>query len=410
MPLSDIKIRNAKPKEKPYKLADGGGLFVLVKPTGSKLWQLKYRYLGKEKIFSAGPYPLVGAAEARAIRDNVKKLLANGTDPTQHRRVTKQLKMEACENTFEAVARRWLSIKKIEDSHEARSLRRLELHAFPRIGPRPIGEIKTLELANCLEAIEKEGINETAHRIKQLIQQTFRYAVRKGLIEHNPAGDLRDIIGHEPVTSRACIPPAELPQLLRDMEAYKGDRLTKAAMRLLLLCFTRTGELIGARWEEIDWDRHEWVVPAERMKMRNPHLVPLSRQALEIFKELREITGKHDLVFFSPANKDKYISNNAVLSALKRMGYRSCMTGHGFRALASTILNEQRKYHPDIIERQLAHADRNEVRAVYNRADYLLERKKMMQEWADFLEAAVKEENRVVKGKFGQSQRASQNA
>jgi hypothetical protein len=242
MPLSDIKIRNAKPKEKPYKLADGGGLFVLVKPTGSKLWQLKYRYLGKEKIFSAGPYPLVGAAEARAIRDNVKKLLANGTDPTQHRRVTKQLKMEACENTFEAVARRWLSIKKIEDSHEARSLRRLELHAFPRIGLRPIGEIKTLELANCLEAIEKEGINETAHRIKQLIQQTFRYAVRKGLIEHNPAGDLRDIIGHEPVTSRACIPPAELPQLLRDMETYKGDRLTKAAMRLLLLCFTQAHE------------------------------------------------------------------------------------------------------------------------------------------------------------------------
>jgi len=192
------------------------------------------------------------------------------------------------------------------------------------------------------------------------------------------------------------------------METYKGDRLTKAAMRLLLLCFTRTGELIGARWEEIDWDRHEWVVPAERMKMRNPHLVPLSRQALEIFKELREITGKHDLVFFSPANKDKYISNNAFLSALKRMGYRGRMTGHGFRALASTILNEQRKYHSDIIERQLAHADRNEVRAVYNRADYLLERRKMMQDWADFLEAAVKGENRVVKAKFGKSSKADQ--
>ena len=406
MPLSDIRIRNAKPKEKPYKLADGGGLFVLVKPTGSKLWQMKYRYMGKEKIFSVGAYPLVGAAEAREARNNIKKLLRDGIDPTQHRRVTKQLKMEACENTFEAVARRWMEIKKAEDSHKDRSLRRLELHAFRRIGFRPITEIKTMEIANCLEAIEKGGINETAHRIKQLIQQVFRYAVRKGLIEHNPAGDLRDIIGHDPVVSRACIPPAELPQLLRDIEAYRGDRLTIAAMRLLLLCFTRTGELIGARWGEINWDRQEWIIPAERMKMRNPHLVPLSRQALEIFKELHEITGKHNLVFFSPANQDKYISNNAVLSALKRMGYKGRMTGHGFRSLASTILNEQRKYHPDIIERQLAHTDHNEVRAVYNRADYILERKKMMQEWADFLDSVAKGESHIVKGEFGNLQKA----
>ncbi len=386
MKLSDTKIRNAKPKERPYKLADGGGLSVLVKSTGSKLWHLKYRYMGKEKVFSVGMYPLVGAAEAREIRDNVKKLLASGIDPTQHRRLSKQQKMEACENTFEAVARRWLAIKKIEDSHEVRSLRRLELHAFPRIGFRPIGEIKTIELANCLEAIERDGIIETANRIKQLMQQVFRYAVRRGIIEHNPAGDLRDIISHQEVKNRACIPPAELPALLRDMETYKGDVLTKAAMQLLLLCFTRTGELIGARWEEIDWAREEWRIPAERMKMRNPHIVPLSQQALAVFRELQSITGSREFVFFSPANKSKFISNNAVLSALKRMGYTGRMTGHGFRALASTILNEQRKFHPDIIERQLAHADRNEVRAIYNRADYLLERKKMMQDYADLLD------------------------
>lgn len=416
MPLSEMKIRNARPQNRPYKLFDGGGLFLLVsplaeksdggKPSTSKLWKIKYRYRGKEREYAAGAYPLIGVSEAREIRNNVKKLLANGIDPTQHRRSTKQQKMEACENTFEAVARRWLSIKKIEDSHEKRSLRRMELHAFPRIGFRPIGEIKMIEIANCLEAIERKGILETAHIIKQLIQQVFRYAARRGIIEHNPAGDLRDIIGHEPVIGRACIPPAELPQLLRDMGAYNGDKLTKAAMRLLLLCFTRTRELIEARWEEIDWDRQEWHIPAARMKMRNPHLVPLSRQASEIFKELYEITGKRDLVFFSPSNKAKYISNNAVLSALKRMGYAGRMTGHGFRSLASTILNEQRQYHPDVIERQLAHADKDEIRAAYNRAEYLLERKKMMQDWADFIDWVAKGESNIVKGEFGNLQKA----
>lgn len=402
MPLSDIKIRNAKPKEKPYKLTDGEGLFLLITPSGGKLWKQKYRYLGKEKQYALGAYPLVGLLEAREIRANVKKLLANGIDPTQHRRLTKQQKMEACENTFEAVARRWLSIKKIEDSHQVRSLRRLELHAFPRIGFRPIGEIKTIELANCLEAIERDGIVETANRIKQLMQQVFRYAVRRGIIEHNPAGDLRDIIGHADVKNRACIPPAELPALLKDMKAYKGDKLTKSAMWLLALTFVRTGELIGAKWDEIDWARAEWHIPAERMKMKNPHVVPLAKQSLAIFRELQETTGKHGLVFFSPANKEKHISNNAVLSALKRMGYNGRMTGHGFRALASTILNEQRKYHPDIIERQLAHADRNEVRAVYNRADYLLERKKMMQDWAAFLDSVLRDADNVVLGNFSE--------
>jgi integrase len=410
MPLSDIKIRNAKSNHKPYKLTDGGGLYILIKPTASKLWQLKYRYMGKERTFSVGAYPLVGAAEAREIRDNVKKLLRNGIDPTQHRRVTKQQKMVACENTFEAVARRWLSVKKTTEAATIqRSLRRLELHAFPRIGCRPIGEIKTIEIANCLEAIERKGINETAHTIKQLIQQVFRYAIRRGIIEHNPAGDLRDILGHVPVKNRACVPPAELPALLQAMETYKGNGLTRSAMWLLALTFVRTRELIEARWEEIDWDRQEWHIPAARMKMRNPHFVPLSRQAMEIFKELHKITGNHGFIFFSPANKDKHLSNNAVLSALKWMGYKKRMTGHGFRALASTILNEQRQYHPDIIERQLAHADKNEVRAAYNRAEYLLERKKMMQDWADFLDSVAKGESRVIKGEFGRHEGTDQN-
>lgn len=396
MALSDTKARNAKPKDKPYKLADGLGLFLLVTPTGSKHWRLKYHFLGKERLFSVGPYPVVGLADARAQRDEVKKLLLQGIDPTQHRRTTKMQKMEASQNTFEAVARRWMAIKNVEPAHQARSLRRLEMHAFPRMGFRPIDDIKTAEIASCLEAIERDGVNETANRIKQIIQQVFRYAVRRGLIENNPAGDLRDIIRRKPVENRACIPPAELPQLLRDMAAYQGDPLTIAATKLLALTFVRTGELTGARWEEIDWDRCEWKIPAERMKMRHEHIVPLASQALAILKGLQEITGKRELVFFSAANKDKHISNNCVLSALKRMGYNGRMTGHGFRALASTILNEQRKYHPDIIEKQLAHADRNEVRAVYNRADYLLERKKMMQDWANFLDKTLADGGDVI--------------
>ena len=313
--------------------------------------------------------------------------------------------MEAGQNSFEVVARRWLSIKKIDETHRTRSIRRLELHAFSRIGFRPIQEIKTIELANCLEAVEREGVIETANRVKQIIQQVFRYAVRKGLIEHNPAGDLRDIIGHAPIKNRACIVPSELPTLLQKMSAYKGDPLTIAAMRLLALTFVRTGELIGAKWEEIDWARCEWHIPAERMKMRRDHIVPLARQSIVILKDLQKVTGKFDLVFYSPANNSKFISNNAVLSALKRMGYKGRMTGHGFRALASTILNEQRKYHPDVIEKQLAHADRNEVRAAYNHADYLLERKKMMQDWADFLDGVLSSPDRVVLGDFTKSRK-----
>ena len=400
MPLTDVKIRSAKAADAPYKLFDGGGLFLLVKPNGSKLWRVKYRYLNKEKLYSIGVYPTISMAEARAARDRIKKLLSEGVDPTLQRRTIKHKKKEASQNTLEALARRWLDMKKIEPEHKQRSLRRLEYHAFPKLGFRPIEEITTVELVSCLEAIERKGVLETAHRVKQLLQQVFRYAVRKGLLTHNPAGDLRDIISHTPVQNRACIPPAELPELLRAIEAYKGDVLTLAVIKLLALTFVRTGELIGAEWSEIDFARNEWIIPAERMKMRRDHIVPLSKQSLAIFKSLEGITGKHGFVFFSPANKSKYISNNAALSALKRMGYAGRMTGHGFRALASTILNEQRKYHPDVIEKQLAHAERNEVRAAYNRADYLLERKKMMQEWADYLDSALANPDKVVKGDF----------
>ena len=405
MYLSDVRIRTAKPQQKPYKLFDGGGLFLLVQPNGSKLWRVKYRYTGKERVYSIGAYPAISMAEARQTRESVKKLLAEGIDPILNRRTTKHQHIEASQKTLEVVARRWFDVKKGEDEHKERSLRRLELYAFPRMGFRPIQEITTLELVTCLEAVEKRGILETAHRVKQLLQQVFRYAVRRGLITHNPAGDLRDVLAFPEKNNFACIRPAELPSLLKAINAYNGDVLTLSAMKLLAYTFVRTGELIGARWEEIDWTRQEWLIPGERMKMGREHVVPLARQTLALLEELRVITGDREFVFFAPANKEKHLSNGAILSALRRMGYAGRMTGHGFRSLASTTLNEQRKYHPDVIERQLAHAERNEVRAAYNRAEYLLERKKMMQEWADFLDGVLVNTDKIVHTNFSKGKR-----
>lgn len=400
MSLSDAKIRTAKPANKPYKLFDGGGLFLFVQPSGSKLWRLKYRFLNKERLYSIGPYPVFGIGQARQEREAVKRLLAEGIDPTLHRKTTKHQRMEASQNNLEAVTRRWFEVKRGEQEHKERSLRRLELYAFPKLGFRPIHEISTLELVTCLEAVERRGILETAHRVKQLLQQVFRYAVRRGLITHNPAGDLRDVLAYPEKNNFACIRPAELPGLLKAIASYNGDALTLQAMKLLAYTFVRTGELIGARWEEIDWTRQEWLIPAERMKMGREHIVPLARQSVTVLEDLKKLTGHRDFVFFAAANKEKHLSNGAILGALRRMGYAGRMTGHGFRALASTILNEQRKYHPDVIERQLAHAERNEVRAAYNRADYLLERKKMMQDWADYLDGVLSSPDKVVQGNF----------
>ncbi len=321
MALTDAKLRSAKPIDRPYKLYDMNGLFILIMPNGSKLWRLKYQFLGKEKSCSLGAYPDVGLKEAREERDKLKKLLSQGVDPVQHKRTTLHQKMAASEHTLEALARRWLEIKNIDPTHKERSLRRLEIHAFPRLGFRPIHEITTVELVSCLETIERKEILETAHRVKQLLQQVFRYAVRKGLIVHNPAGDLRDMLAFPERSNFACIPPAELPALLKAMNGYKGSFLTRAAMRLLALTFVRTGELRAACWDEIDWARAEWHIPAARMKMRRDHIVPLARQTLAIFEELRAKTGKQPHIFHMGANKQKYLSEGAVLGALRRLGY-----------------------------------------------------------------------------------------
>ncbi|MFY9288400.1 MAG: integrase arm-type DNA-binding domain-containing protein [Alphaproteobacteria bacterium] len=403
MPLTDVKVRSAKPAAKPYKLYDSNGLFVFITPSGNKLWRLKYIYLKKERLCAIGAYPSIGLKEARETRDNLKKLIAQGIDPIQQRRNIQRERFEASQQTLEALTRRWLEIKSIDAEHRARSLRRMELHAFPKLGFRPIHEITTVELVSCLEAVERKGVLETAHRVKQVLQQVFRYAVRKGLIVHNPAGDLRDMLAFPEKNNFACINPEELPKLLKDMNAYNGSTLTRLGMRMLALTFVRTGELRAACWDEIDWARAEWRIPASRMKMRRDHIVPLARQTLSILEELKAKTGRQVHIFHAPANKLKYLSEGAILGALRRMGYGGHMTGHGFRSLASTILNEQRIYHPDIIEKQLAHADRNEIRAAYNRADYLLERKKMMQDWADYLDRALADQDNIIQGRFKNS-------
>ena len=407
MPLTDAKIRSAKPAAKPYKLYDMNGLFMLIKPNGSKLWRMKYHYLHKERLCALGSYPDLKLKDVREECMKLKKQLSQGIDPVQQRRTTIHQRMAASENTFEALARRWFEIKNIDDRHRERSLRRLEMHAFPRLGFRPIHEISTVEIVSCLEAIERKDVSETAHRVKQMVQQVFRYAIRKGLIQHNPAGDLRDVIGHTPVQNRACIPPSELPALLKSMKNYHGSDVTRTAMWMLAYTFVRTGELRAALWDEIDWARAEWHIPAERMKMRRDHVVPLARQTLALLQELRTKTGKQPHIFHMGGNKSKHLSECAVLSALKRMGYRGRMTGHGFRALASTILNEHHVYNADVIEKQLAHADRNEVRAAYNRADYMLERKKMMQDWADYLDRVLTGVDNVIRGNFAEGKPAA---
>ncbi|MEI6729746.1 MAG: site-specific integrase [Pseudomonadota bacterium] len=264
----------------------------------------------------------------------------------------------------------------------------MEQHVFPLIGALPITEITIPDVVEVIEAIGKHGTIETAKRMKQLISQVFRYSSQRGMCQHNPAADLRDILPTTEEKHYACVHPSELPELLAKIEARDND-FTKYAIKLLMFTFVRTGELIGAKWSEIDWDKEEWHIPKERMKMRRPHIVPLSQQAIAILKELQAITGNKPHVFHSTSSKSLHISNGTVLMGLRRMGYKNKMTGHGFRTLASTILNEK-GYAPDVIERQLAHEDEDKIRSAYNRAEYLLERKKMMQDYADWLESIQK--------------------
>jgi integrase len=396
MPLTDTAVRSAKPQAKAVKLFDGGGLYLEVNPAGGKWWRWKYRFGGKEKRLSLGVYPDVSLKAAREKRDAARQQLAAGIDPGQARRAEKLAQAGA--ESFEAIAREWHA--KFSPgwvaSHGDRILKRLEKDLFPWVGKRPIAEIKAPELLAVLRRIESRGALETAHRAMQNCGQVFRYAVATGRAERDPTGDLRGALPAPKEKHHASIiDPKRIGELLRAIDAYEGFFATKCALRLAPLVFVRPGELRKAQWREFDLDKGEWRIPAERMKMREQHIVPLSRQATAILRELepltnRAIPSKPDApryVFPGAQSRERPMSENAILAALRRMGYtKDEMTGHGFRSMASTLLHEQGWNH-QVIERQLAHAERNAVSAAYNFAEHLPERRKMMQAWADYLDA-----------------------
>lgn len=390
--LTTKAIENAKPGEKQVKLFDGGGLFLLVALTGGKLWRLKYRFEGKEKLLALGAYPDVSLAEARDKRDVARKQLAKGIDPGEARKAATAAKSAETANTFEAIAREWhtKNYSSWVPTHGDQVLRRLEIDIFPAIGTRPIAELKAADVLKALQPIEKRGAVETAHRVKQTIGQVFRYAVATSRAERDPTGDLKGALAKVQSEHLAAITePAKVAELLRAIDGFEGSFVVKCALRLAPLVFVRPGELRHAEWSEIDLDAAEWNIPAVRMKIKGQgaHLVPLSTQAVAILRELQALTGGGRYLFPCHRSTARAMSNNAINAALRRLGYGTDeMTGHGFRAMARTILDEVLQVRPDFIEHQLAHAVRDANGRAYNRTSHLAERKKMMQKWGEYLD------------------------
>jgi len=390
MSLTDTTVRNAKPGEKTARIFDGGGLYLEVAPSGGKWWRLKYRHGGKEKRLSLGVYPDVSLKDARQRRDDARKLLANDIDPAENRKAVKAARVERAGNSFEVIAREWYAKNSPNwaENHGKRILQRFERDLFPWIGGRPIAEITAPELLAVLRRIEARGAVETAHRAHQNCGQVFRYAIATGRAVRDPSPDLKGAL--PPVKEKhlaAITDPKAIGPLLRAMDDYQGHFVTKCALRLAPLVFVRPGELRKAEWVEFDLDKAEWNIPAERMKMREPHLVPLSAQAVTILRELHALTGGGKYVFPGARTTKRPMSDNAILAALRRMGFtKDEMSGHGFRAMARTILDEVLQVRPDYIEHQLAHAVRDPNGRAYNRTAHLAERRKMMQLWADYLD------------------------
>lgn len=385
MALTEVAVRSAKPAAKDTKVFDERGLYLLVCANGSKLWRLKYRFAGREKLLSFGPYPDVGLKQAREHREAARKLVAGGIDPSLHRKREKAAQIK----TFEAVASEWLALqaKSLTENTLSRERSRLERFIFPHLGNRPITQITPPELLAALRRIELRGTNESAHRTRSICSRVFRYAVATGQAERDCTTDLRGAL--PPVTGghfAAITEPAKIGELLRAIDRYIGQPSTAYALRLAPYVFVRPGELRRAEWREFDLNTAEWRIPGERMKAGEPHLVPLSRQASDLLRALCPITGHGRYLFPSLRGSGRPISDNTINAALRRLGYDADeMTGHGFRSMASTALNEQ-GWHPDLIELQLAHAERNKVRGAYNRAQRLAERRQMMQAWADYLD------------------------
>lgn len=395
MPLTDAACRNAKcPADKlRARFADGQGLYLEVLPAGGKYWRLKYRFDGKEKRLGLGVYPSVTLAEARKARDRARALLDEGQDPSAARQDAKAARTAAAGTSFEAVARAWHAQWRAArtEHHADYVLRRLEADVFPSLGRLPIAEVTAPKLVAMAKRIEVRGALDIAKRALQTCGQILRYAVAHGFIERNPGADVKpgDVLSSRKKTNYARLDVKELPELLRKMQSYVGSPYTRFALQVIALTFVRTSELIEATWDEFDLDAAEWRIPAERMKMRTPHIVPLSSQTVDALRCLAELRSLSARVFPGERDHDKPMSNNTILKALERMGYKHRMTGHGFRGVASTLLHEHGFDHTHI-ELQLAHQERNQVSASYNWATYLPERRRMMQWWADHLDALRK--------------------
>ncbi len=388
MPLTDAAVRNAKPKESPYSVADGAGLSLLVQPSGGKWWRFRYRFFDKQKMLSLGTYPDIGLREARSQRDAARKLLTEGIDPGEKRKEEKAERELQLVNTFEAVTREWAGKKASTwtPAYGERLIRRFEHDVFPLIGARPIADIRPKELLSMLRKIEARGALETAHRARSECGQVFRYAIATDRAERDIAADLVGALELKKVKHFAAVTePAKVAVLLRTIDNYQGSAVVRAALRLNALLFVRPGELRHAQWADIDFEAAEWRYTTT--KTRTDHVVPLASQALAILAELKPLTGSGRYVFPCGTTAARPMSNNAVLSALRRAGIPPDeMSGHGFRAMARTILDEVLGFRPDFIEHQLAHAVRDPNGRAYNRTAHLPERKKMMQAWADYLD------------------------
>lgn len=395
MPLSDIKVKSFKPCIKPdgtpttkaYRVTDEKGLYLEVTPRGGKRWRFKYRFQGKEKLLSLGVYPEISLKEARAKRDEHRKQVAGGIDPSDARKAEKQSQGDS--NSLEVITREWHNKFKHNWSadHAQRTLTRFEKNVFPWLGSKNINDITAPELLACLRRIENRGALDTAHRTHQQCSQVFRYAVATGRAERDPSADLKGAL--PPIRTKhhaSLTEPKQIGELLRAINGYSGSFVTACALKFAPLVFVRPKELRSAEWTEFDLDKAEWRIPADKMKMGVLHIVPLSKQAIAILRELKPLTGSGKYLFPSNRTVTRQMSDNTINGALRRLGFtKEEMTGHGFRSMASTILNEQ-GWNSDAIERQLAHSERDGVRAAYNYAEYLPERKRMMQSWADYLD------------------------
>lgn len=388
MKLNARQVDAAKPKEKAYKLADGAGLYLEVVPSGSRYWRMKYRFNGKEKRMAFGVYPAVSLAQARALRDEAKKKLAEGIDPSFAKKEEKLVRDVRLHNTFQAVALEWhgTKVSRWSEGYASDIIEAFNKDIFPYIGQQPVNEIKPLVLLNVLRRMESRGATEKAKKVRQRCSEVFRYAIVTGRAEYNPAADLTSAMSGHESKHYPFLTVEELPDFFKALSGYTGSPLIVLAARLLILTGVRTGELRGAFWSEFDLEKAVWEIPAERMKMKRPHLVPLSTQALEIVQQLKVMSGQYPLVFPGRNDPRKTMSEASINQVFKRIGYTGKVTGHGFRHTMSTILHEE-GFNTAWIETQLAHVDKNAISGTYNHALYLEGRKEMMQWYGDYVES-----------------------